>query len=97
MRQASTKTMLAKLLANAPAPIAQELAPEGKLADKIERRMGHSSVARLAQLSQPAPDPTERSLECTVTLPLLAGAEPHLLSPADIGGAKAGYGIDVAL
>src|SRR5262245_1831626 len=87
---ASTKTMLAKRLADAPAPIAQELAPVGELADEIGRLMERSPIARLAQLPQPASNPTERSLERTVTFPLLTGAQSHLSSPADIGGAEAG-------
>src|SRR5262245_7652835 len=90
--QASTKTMLPKHLADAPAPIAQELTPEGEIADETGRQMERSFLARFAQFLQPAPEPTERSLERTVSLPLLTGAQPHLSSPADIGGAEAGDG-----
>ena len=61
--QASTQTTLAKRLADAPAAIVQELTSEGEIANEIRHRMERAFAIRLAQLPQPAPDPTEGSLE----------------------------------
>src|SRR5262249_607098 len=95
--QASTKTMLPKHLADAPAPIAQELTPEGEIADETGRQMERSFLPRFAQFLQPAPEPTDRPPERTVRLPLLTGARPPLSTPADIGVAGAGDGLGSAL